>query len=52
MEVDGHVAAVHPELLETLSPLELAGRAPAERAVVWPHVIKTCPRRGHSALTL
>jgi hypothetical protein len=32
-EVEGHVAAAHPELLGTLSPLELAGRAPAERAV-------------------
>ena len=32
-EVEGHVTAVHPELLGTLSPLELAGRAPAERAV-------------------
>ena len=25
-EVEGHVAAVHPELVGTLSPLELAGR--------------------------
>jgi hypothetical protein len=32
-EVEGHVAAVHPELVGTLSPLELAGREVAERAV-------------------
>ena len=32
-EVEGHVAAVHPELVGTLSPLELAGRVPPERAV-------------------
>jgi hypothetical protein len=32
-EAEGHVAAVHPELVGTLSPLELAGREPAERAV-------------------
>jgi hypothetical protein len=32
-EVEGHVAAVHPDLVGTLSPLELAGREPAEQAV-------------------
>jgi len=31
-EVDAHVDAVHPELAGTLSPLELAGREPAQPA--------------------
>ena len=31
-EVEGHVGSVHPELIGTLSPLELAGRPPAEQA--------------------
>lgn len=31
-EVDAHVADAHPELLGTLSPLELAGRQPDESA--------------------
>jgi hypothetical protein len=30
VEVEAHVGAVHPELVGTLSPLELAGRGPAE----------------------
>jgi hypothetical protein len=32
-EVEVHVGAAHPELVGTLSPLELAGRQPAEPAV-------------------
>ena len=32
VEVEGHVGSVHPELVGTLSPLELAGRRPAEQA--------------------
>jgi hypothetical protein len=31
-EVECHVGSVHPELVGTLSPLELAGRKPAEQA--------------------
>jgi hypothetical protein len=31
-EVEAHVGDVHPELVGTLSPLELAGRVPAEPA--------------------
>lgn len=31
-EVECHVGSVHPELIGTLSPLELAGRQPAEQA--------------------
>ena len=31
-EVEAHVGNVHPELVGTLSPLELAGRMPAEPA--------------------
>jgi hypothetical protein len=31
-EVEAHVGDVHPELVRTLSPLELAGRVPAEPA--------------------
>ena len=31
-EVAAHVGAVHPELVGTLSPLELAGRQAAEPA--------------------
>jgi hypothetical protein len=31
-KVDRHVETSHPELIGTLSPLELAGRPPAERA--------------------
>jgi hypothetical protein len=30
-EVECHVGSVHPELKGTLSPLELAGRRPADR---------------------
>jgi hypothetical protein len=30
VEVEAHVGTVHPELIGTLSPLELAGRLPAE----------------------
>ena len=29
-EVDAHVGTAHPDLVGTLSPLELAGREPAE----------------------
>jgi hypothetical protein len=32
-EINGHVENLHPELIGTLSPLELAGRAAAEEAV-------------------
>jgi hypothetical protein len=32
-EVDGHVGRVHPDLIGTLSPLELAGRPVAQGAV-------------------
>ena len=32
VEAGVHVGAVHPELVGTLSPLELAGRRPAEPA--------------------
>jgi hypothetical protein len=31
-EVECHVGSVHPELIGTLSPLELAGGQPAEQA--------------------
>ena len=31
-EVECHVGSVHPELVATLSPLELAGRGPNEQA--------------------
>jgi hypothetical protein len=31
-EAEAHVGNVHPELVGTLSPLELAGRGPAEPA--------------------
>jgi hypothetical protein len=31
-EVEGHVGSAHPELVGTLSPLELAGRPAAQRA--------------------
>lgn len=30
-EVDGHVVSAHPDLVGTLSPLELAGRPKPER---------------------
>jgi hypothetical protein len=33
VEAEAHVGAVHPELVGTLSPLELAGRGPNEPAV-------------------
>ena len=29
-QVEAHVGTIHPDLVGTLSPLELAGRAPAE----------------------
>jgi hypothetical protein len=32
-EVDGHVERLHPELIGTLSPLELAGRPVAQGAL-------------------
>jgi hypothetical protein len=32
VEARAHVGSVHPELVGTLSPLELAGQRPAERA--------------------
>jgi hypothetical protein len=31
-EVEAHVGVVHPDLVGTLSPLELAGRPPAQSA--------------------
>jgi hypothetical protein len=31
-EVEAHVSLAHPELQETLSPLELAGREPTQQA--------------------
>jgi hypothetical protein len=31
-EVECHVLSAHPELIGTLSPLELAGREPTEQA--------------------
>jgi hypothetical protein len=33
-EVDCHVGSVHPELIGTLSPLELAGREPGDQDAV------------------
>jgi hypothetical protein len=33
-EVEAHVSVAHPELLGTLSPLELAGRPPDESAAL------------------
>jgi hypothetical protein len=34
VEVEAHVGSVHPELVGTLSPLELAGREPPEPPAV------------------
>jgi hypothetical protein len=33
-EVECHVGSVHPELIGTLSPLELAGREPSDQDAV------------------